>query len=206
MNCAKSSWKALLPLKQDDSAIPTDNDGPGGIRLGGLERRMRGRWQTVNAFWETNKAPANQLNLLGQIDYLHKLSSQLEWQQDSRRRPIRVAYASSGTPTAAVIVNDESLVDYTLFWIVCRGIEEASYILAVINSDALYGAVQSLMPKGLFGARHLQKHLWRLPIPEFDPGGRNCIAPSPLPVQRHKPLREIGWKNCGGCERGRKKT
>ena len=161
--------KALLPLKQDDSAIPTDNDGPGGIRLGGLERRMRERWQTVNAFWETNKAPANQLNLLGQIDYLHKLSSQLEWQQDSRRRPIRVAYASSGTPTAAVIVNDESLVDYTLFWIVCRGIEEAS-LLAVINSDALYGAVQSLMPKGLFGARHLQKHLWRLPIPEFDPG------------------------------------
>ena len=131
---------------------------------------MLERWQPVNAFWETNKAPANQLNLLGQIDYLHKLSSQLEWQQDSRRRPIRVAYASSGTPTAAVIVNDESLVDYTLFWIVCRGIEEASYILAVINSDALYGAVQSLMPKGLFGARHLQKHLWRLPIPEFDPG------------------------------------
>ena len=73
--------KALLPLKQDDSAIPTDSDGPGGIRLGGLERRMRERWQTVSALWETNKAPANQLNLLGQIDYLHKLSSQLEWQQ-----------------------------------------------------------------------------------------------------------------------------
>ena len=25
------------------------------------------------------------------------------------------------------------------------------------------------MPKGMFGARHLQKHLWTLPIPEFDP-------------------------------------
>ena len=25
------------------------------------------------------------------------------------------------------------------------------------------------MPKGQFGARHLQKHLWKLPIPEFDP-------------------------------------
>ena len=24
------------------------------------------------------------------------------------------------------------------------------------------------MPKGQFGARHLQKHLWKLPIPEFD--------------------------------------
>ena len=25
------------------------------------------------------------------------------------------------------------------------------------------------MAKGQFGARHLQKHLWKLPIPEFDP-------------------------------------
>ena len=26
------------------------------------------------------------------------------------------------------------------------------------------------MPKGQFGARHLEKHLWKLPIPEFDVG------------------------------------
>ena len=26
------------------------------------------------------------------------------------------------------------------------------------------------MPKGQFGARDLHKHLWKLPIPEFDPG------------------------------------
>ena len=25
------------------------------------------------------------------------------------------------------------------------------------------------MPKGQFGARDLHKHLWKLPIPEFDP-------------------------------------
>jgi len=25
------------------------------------------------------------------------------------------------------------------------------------------------MPKGQFGARHLQKHLWKLPIPEYNP-------------------------------------
>ena len=26
-----------------------------------------------------------------------------------------------------------------------------------------------MMAKGQFGARHLQKHLWKLPIPKFDP-------------------------------------
>ena len=161
--------KAILPLKRGGAQLPADANGVGGIRLGGLERRMRERWQTISEMWETNKAPANQLSLLGQLDYLHKLSSQLEWQRDSGPRPIRVVYASSGAPTAAVVANDENLVDYTLFWIACKDMQEANYLLASINSQALYDAVVPLMAKGQFGARHLQKHLWKLPIPEFDP-------------------------------------
>ena len=51
-----------------------------------------------------------------------------------------------------------------------RPIQEANYLLAIINSQALYGAVIPLMSKGQFGARDLHKHLWKLPIPEFDPG------------------------------------
>ena len=160
---------SLLPVKRGDAAISTDPNGPGGIRLGGLERRMRERWQTVSRLWEGNKALANNLNLLSQLDYMGKLSSQLEWQQDSGTRPIRLVYASSGTPTAALVADDEVLVDYTLFWIACKDINEANYLLAIINSDALSDAVTPLMPKGQFGARHVQKHLWKLRIPEFDP-------------------------------------
>ena len=161
--------KALLPLKQGDAAIPTDDNGPGGIRLGGLERRMRERWQTVSRLWEDNKALANRLNLLGQINYLHKLSSQLEWQQDSHSRPIRLVYTSAGQPTASLLKDDNVLVDYKLFWVSCKNTEEGNYLLAIINSDALQKAVTPLMSKGQFGARDLQKHLWKLPIPEFDP-------------------------------------
>ena len=161
--------KALLPLKQGDDAIPTDANGTGGIRLGGLERRMRERWQTVSRLWEGNKALANNLNLLERLDYVHNLSSQLEWQRDAGDRPVRLAYASSGTQTAALVADDGLLVDYTLFWIACKDINEANYLLAVINNVTLYESVQSFMPKGQFGARHLQKHLWKLPIPEFDP-------------------------------------
>ena len=32
------------------------------------------------------------------------------------------------------------------------------------------------MPKGQFGARHLQKHLWKLPIPAFDRGNELHVA------------------------------
>ena len=95
--------KAMLPIKQGDLAIPTDDNGPGGIRLAGLERRMWERWQTVSRLWDDNKALANNLNLLGQLDYIHKLSSQLEWQQTRADRPVRVVYTKSGEPTDALL-------------------------------------------------------------------------------------------------------
>ena len=161
--------KALLPLKEGDASIPTDDDGTGGIRLGGLERRMRERWQRASRLWEENKALANNLNLLGQLDYMGKLSSQLEWQQDAGDRPVRVVYTKSGEPTAALLEDSETLVDHLLYWIPCRTIDEANYLVAIINSGALQEAVKPLMSKGQFGARDLHKHLWKLPIPEFDP-------------------------------------
>ncbi len=161
--------KALLPLSHDDATIPADDTGPGGIRLGGLERRMRDRWRTVSRLWEDNKTPVNKLNLLRQLDYLHKLSSQLEWQHNSGDRPVRLVYTSSGQPTAAILYDDTDLVENVLFWATCKDTDEANYLLGIINSEALYDAVSGIMPKGQFGARHLHKHLWKLPIPEFDP-------------------------------------
>ena len=161
--------KALLPLKRGDASIPSNDDGPGGIRLGGLERRMRGRWQTISRLWEDNKALANRLNLLERLDYVHNLASQLEWQRDPGTRPIRLVYTSAGQPTASIIEDDEIVVDYKLFWVTCNNTAEANYLLAIINSHALREAVKPLMSKGQFGARDLQKHLWKLPIPEFDP-------------------------------------
>ena len=158
--------KAILPVRHGEYEISTDKDGPGGIRLGGLDQRMRGRWQTVSTLWDSNKARANMLKLSGRLDFHRELSSQL----DKRARIVRVVYTASGEPTAAIVPDSEELVDYTLFWIDCNEIQEANYLLAIINSDALYQAVQPMMAKGQFGARHLQKHLWKLPIPEFDAG------------------------------------
>ena len=160
--------KAILPLKRGDSELPINRRSPGSIRLGGLERRMRGRWQTISNLWEENKARANKLTLLEQLNYYGKFSSQLTWQSDKGTRPVRLVYNQSGTPTAAILDDDSPLVDYTLYWVACKNKEEAHYLLAIINSDTLEDAVNPLMVKGQFGARHLQKHLWKLPIPEFD--------------------------------------
>ena len=160
--------KAVLPLKQGSYNLPADENGVGGIGLAELERRMRGRWQTVSQLWEENKASATKLNLLEQVDYRHKLSSQLDWQRNHGNRPVRILQSEAGEPTASLIRQDTVLVDETLYWITCKDIDEAHYLLAIINSDTLREAVRPFMPKGQFGARHLHKHLWKLPIPEYD--------------------------------------
>ena len=161
---------AMLPLNRGEPHIPTDSDVTRGINLGSLERRMRDRWQTVSGLWEQNKASANKLSLLGQLDYYGKLSAQLDWQQNPGNKPVRVVYNQSGAPTAALLQDDNALVDYTLFWIACDNVQEANYLLAIINSDTLATAVNKFTTANWAGnTRHLHKHLWKLPIPEFDP-------------------------------------
>ena len=161
--------KAVLPLRPGETEFPIDSNGVDGIRLGGLERRMRDRWRIVAGLWEGNKTAANKLNLLGRLDYYGNLSGQLHWNHDPGAWPIRIVYNQSGVPTAAVLRDNDAIVDYKLFWVRCKDLSEAHYLIAIINSDVLFANVTPLMSKGQFGARDLEKHLWKLPIPEYDP-------------------------------------
>ncbi len=160
--------KAVLPLRRIDGEMPLDPDGIGGISLGGLERRMRGRWRTINSLWEVNKSPSNKLSLAGRLDYHRDLSVQFEWRRNPGDRPFRIVYTQAGQPTAALLQDNEVIVDTRLYWVACRDIREAHYLIAIVNSEILYAAAIQLMSKGQFGARDLHKQLWKLSIPEFD--------------------------------------
>ena len=126
--------------------------------------RMRDRWKVINELWNANKNPNNKLDLISNLDYMGKLTVQLE-----DYAPIRLLYATSGRPTAAVLPSAAYLADTSLYWVKCETLEEAHYLAAIINSNSLAQTVQKFMPKGQFGARHLHKHLWHLPIPIYDP-------------------------------------
>ena len=163
--------QAILPLRRGEYQIPTSKRGVGGIRLGGLSQRMRDRWRIVSSLWEANRAAATKMNLLEQLDYYGKLSSQLDWRREPGNRQVRVVYSGWGAPTAALLHEDDAIVDYKLFWIACRDAREAYYLLAIINSDTLADAVNKYTTPNWSGkTRDLQKHLWKLPIPEFDAG------------------------------------
>ena len=162
--------QAVLPVKRGVKIIETDQNAPHGVVNSALGRRMRSRWSVISSEWENNKRLGDRRSLIQQLDYYGKLSSQLAWQDNQGDRPVRIIYNQNGVPTAARLNDYSAIVDYKLYWVTCGDIREANYLLAIINSDALYAAAEPLMPKGQWGARDLQKHLWRLPIPEFDGG------------------------------------
>ena len=163
--------RAILPLRRGENEIPSGENGVGGVLMGGLSQRMRSRWQIVSNLWEANRAAATKMDLLGQLDYYGKLSSQLQWKREPGDRHIRIVYSGWGAPTAALLHDNDAIVDYKLFWVACRDLQEAHYLLAVINSDTLAEAVNKYTTPNWAGkTRDLQKHLWKLAIPEFDPG------------------------------------
>ena len=168
--------KALLPFRRGETEIPVDTNGVAGIRYAALDERMRARWRFISDLWEKTKKPTTKLSLLEQLTYRSKLSAQLEWRRNPNDLPIRIVYTSAGRPTAAMLTDDAALVESKLFWIACRNTQEANYLLAVINSSALRRAVSPFMNKGQYGDRDLQKALWRLPIPQFDPRRRRHAA------------------------------
>jgi len=182
--------KVIMPFKRGSEAIEYESGTRYGVAGTSLERRMRTRWSEINRAWENHKRSGNELSSIERIDYYGNLSSQLGWQRDKGDRPVRIVYNQSGAPTAAILGDDEAIVDYTLYWVGCRDLSEAHYLAAIINSDQLFAAVKPLMPKGQFGSRHLQKHLWRLPIPEFD--GGNSL---------HVSIADAGRQTAVGVER-----
>ena len=110
-------------------------------------------------------------DLYSNLNHLNKLTSQLEYLQGTitNDETVRVAYTESGQPTAAIIRDNRAIVDRTLYQTVCQSEDEARYVLALINSNALAAATAPFMPKGLYGPRHFEKHGWKLPIPRYNP-------------------------------------
>ncbi len=172
--------RAVLPIDKDNPhSIGRVPNQSGEIRSNSLPRLARNRWKAMCELWDQHKGANDKKTLLQQLDYHQKLSSQLEWQQANRTDlKTRVAYTSSGRPTAAIISDPTAVIENSLYWVSCDSEQEALYLLAIINSDALRKRVEPLMPKGQFGARHLHKHLWKLPIPAFDPANADHIEVS----------------------------
>lgn len=120
-------------------------------------------WREAERLWLAHRK-STQLTLLGQLDYRRKLRSQFPAQTQ------RVVYAKAGMHLAAARITDPTaVIDHTLYWASAVGEDEARYLCAVLNSPVTTERVRPLMAYGK-DERHVDKAVWRLPIPLYDPG------------------------------------
>ena len=185
---ALNPQKAALPVRRPTMTMPLNHGDSEGnkhdacrLEVEALHSTMQRRWNNaVEMFRDAHKNQAIK-DLYRNLNYLNKLTNQLEYLQGAiDDGTTRIAYTSSGEPTAAIIRNNQAIVDYVLFQTICCSEDEAHYILAIINSEALATAAESFMPRGLYGARHFQKHGWKLPIPLYEPSDKLHVLLSKL--------------------------
>ena len=117
--------------------------------------------EKVEAIWERHKR--SPISLLEQWDYYGKLSCQFP------TAAVRVVYTKAGTNLAACAIRESSaIIDSQLYWAAVDSLEEAGYLCAILNSEALRSGVEQFQAQGQWGARHFDKYVFNLPIPRFD--------------------------------------
>ena len=159
---------AVLPVSKTTLTMPLDEE-TGEIDRQGLDDNLRARWEKMERLWEVNRGKTDTKSLFQNLNWLNKLARQLEYLRDPGDRPVRIAYTQSGRPTAALINDGKAILDRNLYQVTCRNLNEAHYLLAIINSNALAKAAKPFCASNWAKEiRHLEKHLWRLPIPEYD--------------------------------------
>ena len=121
-------------------------------------------WRGAEEIWLRNRS-SDKRTLIEQLDYMRQLSAQLpiaRW---------RVVYSASGNTLAAVVIQDHlGVVEHSLYWAPAATLEEAQYLVTILNTPALNTLVQPYQSVGLFGPRHSDKYVWQSPIPVFNPG------------------------------------
>jgi predicted RNA methylase len=123
---------------------------------------LHGWMSAAERLWKDN-AENGHLTLLERWNYHNELGAQFPMSR------LRVIFAKAGTlPAAALMRDDESVVENGLYWFAPSSEAEGQYLTAILNSETARSRVATLQARGQWGARHFDKVMFTLPIPPFD--------------------------------------
>ena len=120
-------------------------------------------WARAEAAWDEHKGESH-LTFLERLDYRRGLSQQFP------TAPHRVLYSKGGQYLAAARLDDSrAVIDHKLYWAAASSVEEAQYLVAILNSPAVTRRLAPMQSRGEHNPRDFDKLVWRLPIPIFNP-------------------------------------
>jgi SAM-dependent methyltransferase len=121
-------------------------------------------WVSAESVWEANRSTSDQSSLLERLDYMSQLSSQFPLATH------RVVYTKAGNSlNAARLSNSDAIIDQKLYWAPVDSVDEARYLVGILNSTVLLDRVRPLQAIGLFGARDFDKAVFAVPFARYDP-------------------------------------
>ena len=125
--------------------------------------------EQVEATWSVKrKGKAEKQSVYDWLDYSGKLTSQ------NLRSRYLVLYNAAGTNISAAAVDRGALeepfvVEHKLYSGAFDSLEEADFVAAILNADAVNEEIKPFQSHGLLGERDIEKKVLELPIPVFDP-------------------------------------
>ncbi|MCI3224354.1 N-6 DNA methylase [Streptomyces sp. NP-1717] len=148
--------KAVLPIEGTNTLMHGEHDH--------LDRYpdLAMWWRNAERLWADHRS-SDRLSLIQQLNFRKKLTEQLPG------APLRVVYGASGMYVTAALVDDpNAVIEHKLYWGTVATRQEGTYLLAVLNSPYTTEVVRPLMSYGK-DERDIDKAVWELPIPDFDP-------------------------------------
>ncbi len=148
---------AVIPWDDSEKALLTSSQA----RTRGFTR-LSDWLGKIETLWKEHGS--GKRTFLEQLDFYDQLSSQFPIAE------LRVIYGKAGTnPAAAVLRDNNAVIDHMLYWAKVETLEEGRYLTAILNSETTRKKVEHWQAQGQWGARHFDKVMFNLPIPKFDP-------------------------------------
>ena len=181
-------------LKPVPGIIPWDPDGKrlldaAAAQQVGYPYHRRMACNKAEGLWDTHGT--GRMSLIEQAGTTFgKLSAQFPASATKSAPSVRVICAASGTlPAAAVLSDQEAVLEHKLYWS-ATGLREANYLIAILNSETTRSRVAHMQSRGQWGTRDFDKLMFELPIPLFnvnDPLHRELAAAAERAAQRSPP-------------------
>ena len=148
--------RVVLPVKTDGSKLLTT------AQIASHEG-LAAWWEKAEDRWGDNKSQGDGGSFLDRIDFHGQLTAQLPAASH------RVVYTKAGGSISSARISDtRALIDHKLYWAAANTVDEARFLVAILNSTVLLERVQPFQNLGLFGPRDFDKNVFRAPIPPYD--------------------------------------
>jgi SAM-dependent methyltransferase len=152
----------------------------------------------VESLWTENRS-SEKITFKELNDYFGQLTSQFPLKK------LRVVYSKAGmSPAACLVRSDDFIIENKLYWFAPNSINEALFLVAILNSETGRARAEKYQSRGQWGARDFDKVIFTLPIPIFDPKSKLHLSLCQAALESEKLAAQIELPDGVKFQRARK--